>query len=340
MLLSIVVPVFNEHESLLQLYQELSDVAQQQGYTLDLIFVDDGSRDTSWSVIRELSERDERVRGIRFRRNFGKAAALSAGFAAARGELVATLDADLQDDPQELPRFLELIAAGHDVVSGWKQTRHDPWHKRWPSKVFNGLVSWFTGVQLHDHNCGFKCYRREIFEEVKLYGEMHRFVPVLAAARGWKVGELVVNHRPRTFGQSKYGFRRFIKGFLDLLTVYFLTGFYLRPAHLLGSLGLISCALGSIGMLYLAIYWIVRQSMPDLHLEPLHTRPALLYSVAGLVVGVQLLTAGFLAELIIAFQSQTTLPYSVSDRVGDALSAEASNVEQDSQSPLEQRASL
>jgi glycosyltransferase involved in cell wall biosynthesis len=319
MLLSIVVPVYNEEASLKQLHNELIQVAHTHNFALDMIFVDDGSRDQSWSVIAELAQHDNRVRGIRFRRNFGKAAALSAGFAVARGEFVATLDADLQDDPHELPRFLEQMQSGADVVSGWKQCRHDPWHKRWPSKVFNGLVSWFTGVRLHDHNCGFKCYRREIFQEVKLYGEMHRFVPVLAAARGWKVSELIVNHRPRVFGESKYGFRRFIKGFLDLLTVYFLTGFHQRPAHLLGSWGLFSFALGGLGMVYLTCYWIARQTHPEWNLEPLHTRPALLYSVAALLLGVQLIIAGFLAELIIAFQSGSTLPYSVRERVGETV---------------------
>ena len=186
--------------------------------------------------IEQLAAADPRVRGIRFRRNFGKAAALSAGFDAARGELVVTLDADLQDDPREIPRFLAEIDKGLDCVSGWKQVRHDPWHKVGPSRVFNWLVGVLTGVKLHDHNCGFKCYRREIFDEVRLYGELHRFVPVLAAARGWKVGEIVVNHRARKFGRSKYGVTRIVKGFLDLLTVYFLTGFEQRPQHLLGTL--------------------------------------------------------------------------------------------------------
>jgi dolichol-phosphate mannosyltransferase len=323
MLLSIVIPVYNEAESLGQLHRELCAVAAAEGHELDLLFVDDGSTDRSWPVINELAAGDPQVRGIRFRRNFGKAAALSAGFAAARGELVATLDADLQDDPREIPRFLEQIAAGYDVVSGWKRERHDPWHKRWPSKVFNSLVNSLTGVALHDHNCGFKCYRREIFAEVRLYGELHRFVPVLAAARGWRVTEVVVHHRPRSFGQSKYGMRRFVKGFLDLLTVYFLTGFFQRPAHLLGTLGLLSCALGGAGMLYLAVYWLMRQLNPHWQLEPLHTRPALPYSIAALVTGVQLVVAGFLAELIIAFQATQVVPYSVRERLGSFSAAEA-----------------
>jgi len=228
---SIVIPVYNEVESLATLHAELCAVAQAEGYTLDIVFIDDGSTDGSWEEIERLAAADPHVRGIRFRRNFGKAAALAAGFAACRGDLVLTLDADLQDDPKEIPRFLAAMQQGLDCVSGWKQIRHDPWHKVLPSRVFNWLVGWLTGVRLHDHNCGFKCYRREIFEEVRLYGELHRFVPVLAAARGWKVGEIVVHHRPRRFGHSKYGFTRIVKGFLDLSTVYFLTGFEQRPQH-------------------------------------------------------------------------------------------------------------
>ncbi len=321
-MLSVVVPVFNEAESLPLLYQELIDVAREHGYEWDLIFVDDGSTDGSWDVIERLAADDPAVQGIRFRRNFGKAAALSAGFAAARGELVFTLDADLQDDPREIPRFLAEIERGIDVVSGWKQVRNDPWHKVLPSRVFNWLVGYLTGVKLHDHNCGFKCYRREIFSEVQLYGELHRFVPVLAAARGWKVGELPVNHRPRKYGSSKYGVRRFMKGFLDLLTVYFLTGFSQRPAHLLGTLGLLSFGLGSLGMAILSGYWLTRQywlltlPLEEVTMEPLHTRPALLYSVAALLLGVQLLSVGFLAELMTAYQGHATLGYSVRERVG------------------------
>jgi dolichol-phosphate mannosyltransferase len=320
-MLSVVVPVLNEAESLPPLYQELLDVAREHGYLWDLVFVDDGSTDGSWDVIERLARDDASVQGIRFRRNFGKAAALSAGFAAARGELVFTLDADLQDDPREIPRFLAEIDKGLDVVSGWKQVRNDPWHKVGPSRVFNWLVGYLTGVKLHDHNCGFKCYRREIFDEVRLYGELHRFVPVLAAARGWKVGEIAVNHRPRKFGSSKYGMRRFVKGFLDLLTVYFLTGFAQRPAHLLGTFGLMSLSAGTVGMIYFTIYWLVRQywvftlGAAD-GMQPLHERPALLYSVAALLLGVQLLSVGFIAELITAFQGQSLPGYSVRQRVG------------------------
>jgi glycosyltransferase involved in cell wall biosynthesis len=312
-MLSAVIPVYNEVESLESLYRELDDVAREQGYDFDLVFVDDGSTDGSWQIIQGLAGGDKRVRGLRFRRNFGKAAALSAGFQAARGELIVTLDADLQDDPREIPRFLEQMANQFDVVSGWKKIRHDPWHKVWPSRVFNWLVSSLTGVRLHDHNCGMKCYRREVFREVRLYGELHRFVPVLAHARGFRVGEVVIQHRPRRFGSSKYGVRRFLRGFLDLLTVKFLTGFGQRPQHALGAVGLVFFGLGALGIAYLSAYWVKTQLWPAPSDEPLHRRPALLYSVASLLLGGQLISIGFLAELIIAYTGRDTETYSIAE---------------------------
>jgi glycosyltransferase involved in cell wall biosynthesis len=311
---SIVVPVYNEEDSLRPLHAELSAIAQQHGYELQIIFVDDGSRDGSWRVIQELSLADSRIQGIRFRRNFGKAAALSAGFKAARGELIFTLDADLQDDPAEIPRFIEKLNTGLDVVSGYKQTRHDPWHKVYPSRVFNWMVSSLTGVVLHDHNCGFKCYKRPIFDEVRLYGELHRFVPVLAAARGYKVGEIVVNHRSRKFGHSKYGLRRFVKGFLDLLTVKFLTGFGQRPQHLLGTIGLISFATGLIGLFYLAVDWVIHFAFfQGEEWVPLHQRPLLIYAACAFLFGGQILTIGLLAEQITAYYGRDSDVYSISE---------------------------
>lgn len=312
-MLSTVIPVYNEAESLECLYRELDEVAAAAGYELDLIFVDDGSTDGSWEVISRLAAADRRVRGFRFRRNFGKAAALSAGFQAARGELVMTLDADLQDDPHEIPRFLAEMQRQLDVVSGWKQVRYDPWHKVWPSRVFNWMVSQLTGVKLHDHNCGMKCYRREIFREVRLYGELHRFVPVLAHARGFRVGEIAIAHRPRRFGHSKYGIRRFIRGFLDLLTVKFLTGFGQRPQHALGAVGLGCFVLGFAGLIYLAAYWLIGQIDPPPDHKPLHQRPALIYSLGALLLGGQLMSIGFLAELIIAYTGRDSDTYSVAE---------------------------
>lgn len=320
-MLSTVIPVYNEAESLALLHAELDEVARTHGYTLDIVFVDDGSTDGSWETIRALARRDARVRGLRFRRNFGKAAALSAGFQAARGDIVMTLDADLQDDPREIPQFLAELGEHYDVVSGWKKVRLDPWHKVIPSRVFNWMVSELTGVKLHDHNCGMKCYRREIFREVRLYGELHRFVPVLAAARGFRVGEVEIRHRPRRFGRSKYGMRRFMKGFLDLLTVKFLTGFGHRPQHLLGTIGLTTFLLGGVGMAWLAGDWawcMLRGVDPKLH-----QRPALIYSVGALLFGGQLLSIGFLAELITGFLGRDADTYSIAEETSPAAAPHA-----------------
>jgi dolichol-phosphate mannosyltransferase len=313
-MLSIVIPVFNEADSLAALQRELCEVAAARGYDLDVVFVDDGSTDGSWQIIRQLAQSDPHVTGLRFRRNFGKAAALSAGFAQARGELVMTLDADLQDDPREIPKFLDEIEKDLDVVSGWKKVRHDPLEKVLPSRLFNWLVSRVTGVVLHDHNCGMKCYRRQVFDEVRLYGELHRFVPVLAAARGYRVGEVVVSHRPRQHGRSKYGFSRYIKGFLDLMTVKFLTGFGQRPQHMLGTVGLASFSLGTLGMIVMASWWVISRIVPGMEYVHLHEKPSVIYSLGLMLLGGQLMSVGFLAELFIAYHSPDLRSYSISER--------------------------
>ncbi len=316
--LSVVVPVFNEEESLRALYGEIDEVVRSLDANLELIFIDDGSTDASWSIVAELAQKDPCVRGIRFRRNFGKAAALDVGLHAATKPIVMTMDADLQDDPHEIPDFLRLMDEGFDCVSGWKQTRHDPWHKVIPSHIFNKMVSNLTGVKLHDHNCGMKCYRREIFDEISLYGELHRFIPALAGARGWKVGEKVVNHRARKFGHSKYGFTRFIKGFLDLLSVKFVTSYGTRPQHFLGTVGLCSFGVGALTLLWLATRWVLAR-IPFLGLAnyALSGRPAVVYSAALLLFGAQILSIGFIAELIVAQNNRRTREYSIKERTDD-----------------------
>lgn len=314
--LSFVIPVLNEEDSLRELHAEICSVMEENAYEFELIFVDDGSTDGSWSVLTELVGSDERVQCLRFRRNFGKAAALRAGATVSQGPLIVTMDADLQDDPAEVPRMLQKLGEEFDLVSGWKEVRNDPIGKRFPSKVFNWLVGFLTGVKLHDHNCGFKIYRREIFDEVKLYGEMHRFVPVLAAARGFRVGEIPVNHRPRTHGVSKYGWSRLPKGFLDLLTVSFLTGYNQRPQHVLGMFGLLSFLLGAAGLVYMQMYWVLRMSFEAFaDWTPLHQRPLVIYSLGALLLGAQLLCMGFLAELIVARGQEDKEPYSIRDHV-------------------------
>jgi len=314
-----VIPVFNEEESLRELYRQIMAVSEANGYDLEIIFIDDGSTDGSWGIIRSLSQEDKRVCGIRFRRNFGKAAALDAGFHRAHKEFVISLDADLQDDPAEIPEFLLLLDSGLDVVSGWKKIRHDPWHKVIPSRIFNAMIGYLTGVRLHDHNCGMKAYRRDVFGEIRLYGEMHRFVPVLAAARGYRIGEKPVAHRARQFGYSKYGLNRFIKGFLDLLTVKFITGYGARPAHLLGTIGLTAFGIGGVILSYLAVRWgISRLPGVEGDVYNLSGRPAVIYSAALMLLGGQLLTTGFIAELLLSIhKNEARREYSIQEMTGD-----------------------
>ncbi len=338
-MISVVIPTLNESESIEQLHQELDTVAKQNGYKLQIIFVDDGSTDGTWKLIEQLAAQDSRALGIRFRRNFGKAAALSAGFDAAQGEIIITMDADLQDDPGEFPLLLAKLEQGFDVVSGWKQLRHDPWHKVWPSRVFNALVGKLTGVKLHDHNCGFKAYRRDVIHEVRLYGELHRFVPVLAASRGFSVGEVVVEHRAREHGESKYGWSRIPKGFLDLLTVQFITRYGQRPQHWLGTTALVSLTAGLFGMFYLAVTWCVSR-LPGHVPVHLHETAAMYYSLVAILIGSQLLAMGFVAEMIASLVSREADHFSVKEHTSPKHSispqAKAENVQEaDDKNPTE-----
>jgi glycosyltransferase involved in cell wall biosynthesis len=312
-LLSLVIPVYNERESLAALYQEITEVASKLTQSVEIIFVDDGSKDSSWDIVRELAAKDERVRGIKFRRNFGKAAALAAGFGAAKGGIIITMDADLQDDPHEIPNFLAKLNEGFDVVSGWKKVRHDPWHKVFPSRVFNKFLSVLTGVHLHDHNCGMKAYRAEALREVHMYGEMHRFVPVLAFARGFKVGELVIQHRARKFGKSKYGWKRFIKGGLDVITVRLLTGFARRPQHFIGAWGLGLMFAGLLGGALCVLIATVSVYLQAASAFGLVLVGAVFSGIAVLLGG-QCILAGLLAEMIVAKKWLDNEVYSVAER--------------------------
>lgn len=249
--ITVVVPVFNEQDSLRPLVEEIHQACEPHDWRVRILFVDDGSQDGSWATILEMVDRDALIAGLRFRKNAGKAAALMAGFAAAEGDLVFMMDADLQDPPAEMPRFVESIEAGYDMVSGWKKRRLDPWHKTYPSRVFNKIIGWVTGVRLHDHVCGYKCFRRDVLDHIRIYGEFHRFLGVFAADAGFRVTEIATQHRPRTTGKGKYGLSRFAKGFIDLLGVALLTRFRYRPQHFAGVLGLyifvLSVIIGFLG---------------------------------------------------------------------------------------------
>lgn len=315
MMLSVIVPLLNEQDSLQELVAKILEVEAAMGHRgFEIWLIDDGSIDGSWKTIESLAREHASVQGIRFRRNFGKAAALSAGFAKAQGDVIITMDADLQDDPKEIPRLLQKLSEGFDVVSGWKQTRHDPWHKRWPSRIFNTLLRSFTGLELHDFNCGLKAYRRAVVEEIDLYGEMHRFIPVLAAARGFRVAELAVQHHARLHGVSKYGWSRIPKGFLDLLTVFFLTRFRYRPQHLLGGIG---GSLGIAGLMLFAglmVSWLWSQfAQQDTSLH-LHQWALFCISILMMMVGIQLLSMGLLAELVVAHSAFRRPSYSIADQ--------------------------
>jgi glycosyltransferase involved in cell wall biosynthesis len=315
MKLSVVIPLLNESESLVQLSREIITNCDEHDVTFEVIFVDDGSTDSSWAVVRECTKIDERITGIRFRRNFGKAAALTAGMRAADGEYIMMMDADLQDDPAEIPKFIARLEEGFDVVNGWKERRLDPWHKTKPSKVFNWMVGQLTGLKLQDHNCGLKLFRREVVHEIRIYGELHRFIPVLAHARGFRVSEVGVHHRERQFGHSKYGVKRFARGFLDLLTVKFLTGFGSSPQHLMGGIGLLSFGLGSLGLSVLATIWVMTNVF-GAEYGAIGNRPLLHYSIAALLLGAQAISMGLIAELLVAYTGRDVDTYSIAERTG------------------------
>ena len=293
--LSIVIPAYNEAESLPVLLEQLQVVLETHTYSAEVIFVNDGSTDGTAEILDALSETQTqwfRVYVIHFKRNQGKAEALTAGFAAATGDIVITMDADLQDDPGEIPKLLETLNTEHyDVVSGWKYPRKDPLEKRVFSFVFNRITAFFTGVKLHDMNCGFKAYRAEVVKALHLYGDLHRYIPILAHQAGYKVGEVKVKHHPRRFGVSKYGFKRIPKGFFDLFTVLFLTKYLKRPLHVFGTIGVVVAFIGMLIGLYLAVLWVIEGGVGF--------RPLLMLSVLMIILGVQFFSIGLLGELVI-----------------------------------------
>jgi len=304
MKLSFVIPALNEEASLEILYKEI--VSNCTGHSYEIIFVDDGSSDGSFTLLQRLAERDANVRVIRFRRNFGKAAALQMGFNVAKGDVVFTMDADLQDNPQEIPRFLAKLDEGYDLVSGWKRKRHDPLHKTLPSKLFNYVTARSFHLKLKDYNCGFKAYRLSLVKELTIYGEMHRYIPALANALGYRVGEIAVEHRARQYGKSKYGIERYLRGFFDLMTVKMITQYIKSPLYLFGRIGLFSCLLGTLVTLYLSVLKIFWG-------QPLSNRPLLFLGILLILGGLQFISLGLISELIVnRFKQGSKLPVSIS----------------------------
>jgi glycosyltransferase involved in cell wall biosynthesis len=290
--ITVVVPLLNEEQSLPELTEQVIQAIEPTGYSFEILFVDDGSTDKSWTVIEKLASEESRVKGIKFRRNYGKSYALQAGFDASNARFVVTLDADLQDDPGEIPDMIEMLNNGADLVSGWKRKRHDPVSKTIPSRFFNAVTRWTTGIKLHDFNCGLKAYNRQVVDKLYLYGELHRYIPLLAKWNGFdKIEEKVVQHRPRKFGKTKFGISRFLNGFLDLITLLFINRYMQRPMHFFGLFGVFFLLVGLVVNSYLAYLKIFLG-------EPLANRPLLFLGLLLVMVGVQFFSIGFLGELM------------------------------------------
>ena len=298
-MISIVIPLHDEERSIALLYDELQAALEPLGEEWEAVFVDDGSVDGSFAALTRLHDANENVRVVRLRRNFGKAAALAAGFSQARGETVVTIDADLQDDPAEIPRLLVKLDEGFDLVSGWKTRRRDPLRRRVLSRIFNWVTGRMSGLRLHDMNCGLKAYRAEVVRGMPLYGELHRFIPVLAQYRGFRVAELPVNHRPREHGRSRYGVERYIRGFLDLLTVSFIGRYRHRPLHLFGGLGLILGLFGVAILVYLTVVKALGHAIGE--------RPLLTLGVLLVVVGLQFFSLGLISEMLTSQHEETAV---------------------------------
>jgi dolichol-phosphate mannosyltransferase len=311
--ISVVVPVYNEERSVALLYEELEAALDPLPDEWEAVYVDDGSTDESFAALTRLHSRAGNVRVVRLRRNFGKAAALAAGFAEATGDVVVTIDGDLQDDPSEIPHLLAKLDEGFDLVSGWKTRRRDPITRRIPSKLFNWVVGRMSGIHLHDMNCGLKAYRREVVRGLVLYGELHRFIPVLAHEQGYRIAELPVNHRPRGHGRSRYGLERYLRGFLDLLTVSFMGRYRHRPLHLFGGLGLLLTLAGTSVLVYLTIVKIAGHAIGK--------RPLLTLGVLLVVVGMQFFSLGLISEMITSHHEERALAREQRDaRVEEVLS--------------------
>ncbi|PIQ85335.1 MAG: glycosyltransferase [Candidatus Omnitrophica bacterium CG11_big_fil_rev_8_21_14_0_20_45_26] len=305
--LSIVIPVYNEAASLAELHAELSETLRDLNVLYEIIFVDDGSTDNSMAQFKKLQMQDPHVKWVKFRSRFGKSAALAAGFKMTKGSAVLTLDGDLQDNPSEIPRFLERLQEGFDVVSGWKHKRKDPLSRRILSRIYNGVTAIMSGIKLHDFNCGMKAYRREVLQEIHLYGELHRYIPILAAWRGFRITEQRVIHRPRKYGKSKYGVSRLMSGCLDLFTVVFLTKFTKKPSHFFGTIGIFLTLSGFVIDCYILYLRLLHGNIQNRY-------PLLFLGVLLTIVGIQFFSTGLIAEMITFGQNKSDLEYSIHEQ--------------------------
>ncbi len=305
--ISIVIPLLNEEESLNELYKRISQVTSENNLSFEICFVDDGSTDNSLGVLKNLQKDNKNIKILSFRKNYGKSAALSEGFKLASGDNIITMDADLQDDPAEIPNLIKKLDDGFDMVSGWKKKRHDPISKTLPSKFFNFTTAMLTGIKIHDFNCGLKAYRSEVIKEIPVYGELHRYLPVLAHWRGFRVGEIIVQHHSRKYGVTKFGWRRLFHGFFDLLTVLFITRYRQKPLHLFGTVGLISVTFGFAILLYLSILWFQGYGIGD--------RPLLFLGILLMIVGMQSFSLGLIGEMITNSRDEE-VSYSIREKVG------------------------
>lgn len=314
--ISVIVPLYNEEESLPELEAWIRKVMEENNFAYEIIFVDDGSNDGSWNVIEALGNTNENVKGIKFRRNYGKSAALNQGFAESEGKVVITMDADLQDSPDEIPELYHKIAdKGYDLVSGWKKKRYDPISKTVPTKFFNAATRSISGIKLHDFNCGLKAYRHDVVKSIEVYGEMHRYIPVLAKWAGFtKIEEQVVEHRARKYGTTKFGMGRFIKGFLDLLSIFFVGKFAKRPMHFFGTLGVVAFFMG-----FVVALWLISQKLYSIYTESPYRevtdQPLFFMALVAIVLGTQLFLTGFLAELLSRNSSERN-HYLIEKKVG------------------------